>query len=122
IRAVGGGRVVLEVGIIPAHGPAHLAEAVEHVRLAREYGVDSIWIEEHHDAGPYWPTPLLAIAALAPHLDGLSIGTSILVLPLHDPVHVAEQCAVLDLLADGRLVLGVGLGDDADEFAAFRVP
>ncbi len=113
---------MLQVGVIPAHGPAHLAEAIEQVRLAREYGFDSIWIEEHHDAGPYWPTPLLAIAALAPHLDSLAVGTSILVLPLHDPVHVAEQGAVLDQLTGGRFVLGVGLGDDAEEFAAFRVP
>jgi alkanesulfonate monooxygenase SsuD/methylene tetrahydromethanopterin reductase-like flavin-dependent oxidoreductase (luciferase family) len=113
---------VVRVGVIPAHGPRHLAEAIEHVRLAREYGFDSIWIEEHHDAGPYWPTPLLAIAALAPHLDSLDVGTSILVLPLHDPVHVAEQGAVLDQLTGGRFVLGVGLGDDPEEFAAFRVP
>lgn len=113
---------MLKVGIIPAHGPAHLIEAIEQVRLAREYGFDSIWIEEHHDAGPYWPTPLLAIAALAPHLDSLAAGTSILVLPLRDPVHVAEECAILDQLTGGRFVLGVGLGDNAEEFAAFRVP
>ncbi len=112
----------MRFGIVPAHGPAHLAEAIEHVRLAREYGFDAVWIEEHHDAGPYWPTPLLAIAALAPHLDGLAIGTAILVLPLHDPVHVAEQGAILDHLTGGRLTLGFGLGDDAAEFALFRVP
>jgi alkanesulfonate monooxygenase SsuD/methylene tetrahydromethanopterin reductase-like flavin-dependent oxidoreductase (luciferase family) len=112
----------LSVGVIPAHGPAHLGDAIEHVRLADEYGFDAVWIEEHHDAGPYWPTPLLAIAALAPHLGSLAIGTAILVLPLHDPVHVAEQGAVLDTLTEGRLVLGFGLGDSAEEFAAFRVP
>jgi alkanesulfonate monooxygenase SsuD/methylene tetrahydromethanopterin reductase-like flavin-dependent oxidoreductase (luciferase family) len=115
-------RLMLEVGLIPAHGPAHLAESIEQVRLAREYGFDSIWIEEHHDAGPYWPAPLLALAALAPHLGGLATGTSILVLPLHDPVHVAEQAALIDQLTGGRFTLGVGLGDDPDEFAAFRVP
>jgi alkanesulfonate monooxygenase SsuD/methylene tetrahydromethanopterin reductase-like flavin-dependent oxidoreductase (luciferase family) len=43
-------------------------------------------------------------------------------MPLHDPVHVAEQVAILDQLTGGRFVLGVGLGDDAEEFAAFRVP
>jgi len=114
--------MTMRVGIVPAHGPAHLADAIEHVRLAREYGFDAVWIEEHHDAGPYWPTPLLAVAALAPHLGELAIGTAILVLPLHDPVHVAEQAAILDRLTGGRLVLGFGLGDDAAEFALFRVP
>jgi alkanesulfonate monooxygenase SsuD/methylene tetrahydromethanopterin reductase-like flavin-dependent oxidoreductase (luciferase family) len=107
--------MALQLGVIPAHGPAHLAEAIEHVRLAAEYGFDGIWIEEHHDAGPYWPTPLLAIAALAPHLGPLSIGTAILVLPLHDPVHIAEQGAILDTLTGGRLVLGFGLGARAEE-------
>ena len=112
----------LRFGLIPAHGPTHVSEAVEQVCLAGEYGFDAIWIEEHHDVGPYWPTPLLAIAALAPHLGSLSIGTAILVLPLHDPVHVAEQGAILDVMTGGRLVLGFGLGDSAEEFAAFRVP
>ena len=112
----------LRFGIVPAHGPAHLAEAIEHVRLAREYGLDAIWIEEHHDAGAYWPTPLLAIAALAPHLGPLSIGTAILILPLHDPVHVAEQGAILDQMTGGKLTFGFGLGDDEAEFALFRVP
>ena len=112
----------LRFGLIPAHGPTHLAEAIEHVRLAGEYGFDAIWIEEHHDTGPYWPTPLLAIAALAPHLGPLTIGTAILVLPLHDPVHLAEQGAILDAMTEGRLILGFGLGDSAEEFAAFRVP
>jgi alkanesulfonate monooxygenase SsuD/methylene tetrahydromethanopterin reductase-like flavin-dependent oxidoreductase (luciferase family) len=112
----------LRFGLIPAHGPSHVAEAIEHVRLAGEYGFDAIWIEEHHETGPYWPTPLLAIAALAPHLGPLTIGTAILVLPLHDPVHIAEQGAVLDSLTGGRLILGFGLGDSPAEFAAFRVP
>ena len=112
----------LHFGLIPAHGPAYVDEAIRQVHLAEDYGFDAIWIEEHHDVGPYWPTPLLAIAALAPHLGRLSIGTAILVLPLHDPVHVAEQGAILDGMTDGRLVLGFGLGDNAEEFAAFRVP
>ena len=112
----------LRFGLIPAHGPTHVEEAIEQVRLADEYGFDAIWIEEHHDVGPYWPTPLLAIAALVPHLGSLSIGTAILVLPLHDPVHLAEQGAILDVMTGGRLVLGFGLGDSAEEFAAFRVP
>ena len=113
---------MLEVGVIPAHGPTNLTAALEQVRLCRSYGFDSIWIEEHHDSGPYWPTPLLALAALAPELGDMGAGTSILIMPLHDPVHVAEQVAVLDQLTRGRFILGLGLGDNAEEFAAFRVP
>jgi alkanesulfonate monooxygenase SsuD/methylene tetrahydromethanopterin reductase-like flavin-dependent oxidoreductase (luciferase family) len=112
----------VKFGIIPAHGPDHLDAAIEHVRLARRYGFDSVWIEEHHAPGPYWPTPLLAAAALTPYLERMSIGTDVLVLPLHDPVHIAEQAAVLDRMTGGRFVLGVGLGDSVSEFATFNVP
>jgi alkanesulfonate monooxygenase SsuD/methylene tetrahydromethanopterin reductase-like flavin-dependent oxidoreductase (luciferase family) len=119
-KSAGNGSV--QFGVVPAHGPDHMAATVEHLKLCREYGFDSVWIEEHHADGPYWPTPLLAVAALASHLDGLLIGTNVLLLPFYDPLHVAEQVAVLDLLTSGRFVLGVGLGDSSVESAAFRVP
>jgi alkanesulfonate monooxygenase SsuD/methylene tetrahydromethanopterin reductase-like flavin-dependent oxidoreductase (luciferase family) len=109
-------------GVIPAHGPDHMAAMVDHVRLCHAYGFDSVWVEEHHAEGPNRPTPLLAVAALAPHLEGMLIGTNVLLLPFYDPLHVAEQVAVLDRLTDGRFVLGVGLGDSSVESAAFRVP
>jgi alkanesulfonate monooxygenase SsuD/methylene tetrahydromethanopterin reductase-like flavin-dependent oxidoreductase (luciferase family) len=109
-------------GVIPAHGPDYMAATAEHLKLCRDYGFDSVWVEEHHAEGPYWPTPLLAVAALVPYLEGLIIGTDVLLLPFYDPLHVAEQVAVLDRLTQGRFVLGVGLGDSSVESAAFRVP
>lgn len=112
----------VQFGVVPAHGVANLAVAAEQIAASREYGFDSVWIEEHHAQGPYWPTPFLAVAALAEHLGRLKIGTNVLVLPLHDPVHVAEQVAILDQMTSGRFVLGVGLGDSQAEFAAFQVP
>lgn len=112
----------MRFGVIPAHGPQHLDVAIEQVRLCEELGIDSIWIEEHHAAGPYWPTPLLALAALAGHTEKLILGTNVLILPLYDPVHVAEQMAVLDLLTNRRMVLAAALGDGAEEMAMFRVP
>jgi len=115
-------QTTMKFGIVPAHGPEHMAVAIEQVRLCRLYEFDSVWIEEHHAPGPYWASPLLAVAALVPHLDGMTIGTDVLVLPLHDPVHVAEQAATLDRMTNGHFVLGVGLGDTASEFATFRVP
>ncbi len=99
-----------------------MAATLEHLELCRKYGIDSVWIEEHHADGPYWATPLLAVAALAPHLGGLIIGTDVLLLPFYEPLHVAEQAAVLDRLTSGRFILGVGLGDSSVEAAAFRVP
>jgi alkanesulfonate monooxygenase SsuD/methylene tetrahydromethanopterin reductase-like flavin-dependent oxidoreductase (luciferase family) len=112
----------MRFGIIPAHGPQYFDTAVEQVRLCdQELDIDSVWIEEHHASGPYWPTPMLALAGLAPHTERLLLGTNILILPLHDPVHVAEQFAVLDQMTRGRMILAVALGDSEREFAMFRV-
>ncbi len=111
----------MQFGVIPAHGPECLHETIEQVKLCEKLGVDSIWIEEHHARGPYWPTPLLALASLAPFTDHVRLGTDILVLPLHDPVHVAEQVAILDVMTRGRMILAVALGDNDSEFAMFRV-
>jgi probable F420-dependent oxidoreductase len=112
----------MRFGIIPAHGPEHLEEAIQQVRLCDQvYEIDSVWVEEHHAAGPYWPTPMLALAALAPHTERLLLGTNILILPLYDPVHVAEQLALLDRMTGGRMVLAAALGDNQDEFRMFRV-
>lgn len=111
----------MKFGIVPAHGPKYLDDAIAQVKLCEDLGIDSVWIEEHHADGPYWPTPTLGIAALAPYTSHVLLGTDILVLPLHDPVHVAEQFAVLDVITQGRMVLAVALGDSPTEFNMFRV-
>lgn len=111
----------MQFGVVPAHGPQFLAEALDQARAAERLGFDSVWVEEHHAAGPYWPTPLLALAALVPATERVTLGTNILILPLHDAVHTAEQVAVLDVMTGGRVILGVALGDNAAEFRAFRV-
>ena len=64
-------------------------------------------------------TPLMAY--LLPHAQGMTIGGNILLLPLLNPVHVAEEAATLDVLSGGNFVLGVGLGYRAGEFDAFGV-
>ncbi len=111
----------MRVGVIPAHGPQFLQETIQQVKLCENLGFDSIWIEEHHGRGGYWPTPLIALAAIAPHTERVQLGTNILILPLYDPVHIAEQFAVLDVMTGGRMVLGTSIGDSAKEFAMFRV-
>ncbi len=112
----------LSVGLVPAHGPGYVAEMLEHATLAQEFGFDSLWIEEHHEAGAYWPTPFVALGILAACTTAITLGTDVLVLPLHDPVSIAEHAAVLDVMTGGRFILGVAIGDDAREFGMFRVP
>ena len=98
------------------------AESVEQVRLAERLGFDHVLVSEHHlvDNG-YFPACLVVAAALAARTERIRVGTGVLLLPLYDPLHVAEHGAVLDVISDGRLILGLGQGYRKEEFDAFGV-
>jgi alkanesulfonate monooxygenase SsuD/methylene tetrahydromethanopterin reductase-like flavin-dependent oxidoreductase (luciferase family) len=99
------------------------AETVEQVRLIRALGFDSIWGGEHHATPGYHYFPLLPfLQRLAADAEGLAVGTNLILLPLHNPVEVAEIGAFLDVITGGRFLLGVGLGYRPEEFALFGVP
>lgn len=107
-----------------ADNPARrFAETVEQVRLIRALGFDSIWGGEHHATPGFHYFPLLPfLQRLAPEAEGLWVGTNLVLLPLHNPVEVAEIGAFLDVITGGRFFLGVGLGYRPEEFAVFGVP
>lgn len=98
-------------------------ELVEQVRLARACGLSSIWLAQHYLTAPmamFQPGPLLPY--LLHEARGMTVGGDIIVLPVLNPVAVAEDAATLDVLSDGHYVLGVGLGYREQEFEAFGVP
>jgi len=98
------------------------AETVEQVRLIRSLGFDSIWGGEHHVTPGFHYLPLLPmLERLAAEAEGLWVGTNLVLLPLHNPVELAEIGAFLDVITGGRFMLGVGLGYRAEEFAVFGV-
>ena len=96
----------------------------EDLRLARQapsLGFDVLWSAEHHFFD-YWfcPDNLQVMTYLAGVCPDIDLGTAAVIVPWHDPLRVAEQAAVLDLLCKGRLRLGLGRGLARREFAAFR--
>lgn len=96
---------------------------VELTRLAETLGFDSVWVSEHHGSGDgYLPSLLPMLAALAEASDDLLLGTGVMLTPFHHPLRLAEDAAVVDLLSEGRVILGLGLGWRDEEFRMFGVP
>jgi alkanesulfonate monooxygenase SsuD/methylene tetrahydromethanopterin reductase-like flavin-dependent oxidoreductase (luciferase family) len=98
----------------------YYTECMDEVVAAENLGFDMVWLGEHHfTEDGFLPSPLVVAGAIAARTTRIGIGTNILVLPLHDPLRVAEDAAVVDQLSGGRLTLGVGQGYASAEFAGF---
>jgi alkanesulfonate monooxygenase SsuD/methylene tetrahydromethanopterin reductase-like flavin-dependent oxidoreductase (luciferase family) len=99
---------------------ARFAEHVEQVRLARAVGFSSVWASQHYLSDPFtYFQPLPTLGRIAAEAEGMTLGTGVLLLPLHQPVDLAEQLATLDVISGGRLVVGLGLGYRDAENKAF---
>ena len=95
-------------------------ESLEQIAWAESIGFDSVWLTEHHfcDDG-YTPSPLVIAAAIGQITSKMRIGTNLMLLPLADPLRLAEDSATLSILTGGRFDLGVGLGYREVEFDYF---
>jgi probable F420-dependent oxidoreductase len=110
----------LKIGFIPIEGGHYYRDALEEVTRGEELGFDSVWMEEHHSVvNHYWPSPLPVLAGFASRTSKVILGTDILVAPFYHPVRLAEDVAMLDVMSNGRFVLGVAIGYKPDEFALY---
>jgi len=108
----------------PAKPPGEVfSEMMEQVRLAEDLGFDVAWFGEHHFSDySLCPSPLLAAAWCAGRTRRILLAPGVLALPLYDPVRLVQEVAMLDLISEGRLVLGIGTGYQDFEFQRFNVP
>ena len=116
------------IGLFTAQLPANsertfeqeYRETLELVRLAERVGFDSAWVSEHHGSSDgYLPSLLTMLAAFAAVTERIELGTGVVLTPLHDPLRLAEDAAVVDQLSGGRLILGIGNGWREEEFRMF---
>jgi probable F420-dependent oxidoreductase len=116
--------------ILPNFGrdssPDRIRRAAE---SAEELGFDSVWTTEHIIVGAEGVErfgrvydPLVTLGWIAGWTDRIALGTSIVILPLHHPVHLAKEAATLQELSGGRVMLGVGVGWHAEEFGFMGIP
>jgi len=124
-------------------GPFGYPEPLTHLaRTAEEVGMESIWTIEHvvipvgyKSKYPYdpsgripapenvpMPDPLLPLAYAAAVTKTLKLATGILILPQRHPIYVAKEVATLDVLSNGRVILGIGVGWLKEEFEALGIP
>jgi alkanesulfonate monooxygenase SsuD/methylene tetrahydromethanopterin reductase-like flavin-dependent oxidoreductase (luciferase family) len=108
---------------LPSEGQTQtqvLQESVEQARLAEQVGLDAVWITEHHFLpNGYVGAVLPFAAAMAARTQRITVGVSVALGPLYDPVRLAEDAAFVDQLSGGRFALGLGLGYRDIEYEGF---
>ena len=104
--------------------PTRLYRAIfAQIERAEALGWDDVWLSEHHFIEDGYTPSMLALAtAIAARTTRIEIGTSVLLLPLHDPLRVAEDAATADVASGGRLQLGLAVGYRKGEFTGFGIP
>lgn len=106
---------------VPAGERYKLAE--EQIIFAEKLGFETAWVAQHHfhpqEGG--LPSPLVFLSNIAAKTKSIKLGTGVITLPMENPVRVAEDAAVIDLLSNGRLELGFGTGGTRESFEVFGV-
>jgi alkanesulfonate monooxygenase SsuD/methylene tetrahydromethanopterin reductase-like flavin-dependent oxidoreductase (luciferase family) len=119
-------KVGTALNMLSKEGHSDAAVLAEHMALgdlAEPLGFDSLFALEHHFTGyAMSPSPTQLLSYYAGRTRRITLGTAVIVLPWHDPVRVAEEIALLDVLSGGRCLFGFGRGAASAEYAGFRIP
>jgi alkanesulfonate monooxygenase SsuD/methylene tetrahydromethanopterin reductase-like flavin-dependent oxidoreductase (luciferase family) len=101
----------------------HIPNMLAQIETAKEAGFSSLWLPQHFVSGPNMrqlsTSPMLGL--LAGIAEGMTLGTGVLLLPMLNPILLAEEAATIDHQTGGNFILGVGLGYREPEFQAFGV-
>ena len=94
------------------HGSAerYYNQILEQVELEEELGFDAVWFGEHHYSGYSFGSPPVMAMAAAGRTKRIRLGTGISLVPLNNPIRLAEEYAMVDVLSGGRLEYGIGRG------------
>ena len=119
-------KVGIALNMLQKEGRSDADVFAEHLALgdlAEPLGFDSLFALEHHFTGyAMSPSPTQLLSYFAGRTKRLTLGTAVIVLPWHDPVRVAEEIALLDVISGGRCLFGFGRGAASAEYAGFRIP
>jgi probable F420-dependent oxidoreductase len=111
------------IGIATPHmfmdGKVDMDLVGRYVRRAEELGFASLWTQERLTGSPTVIDPLSFLAYIAGQTSKARLGVSVVVLPRHNPIHLAKQTASIDQMSGGRLILGVGLGANAQDLVQY---
>jgi probable F420-dependent oxidoreductase len=113
--------MTMRFGFSPTQSGRTFEVMQQQARLAEALGFETLWAHEHHSQAMMYPNPLLTLAALAGVTERIGLGTNMLLLPLHHPVRVAQDAAMVDVLSRGRLRLGVAKGYSPADLRTFGV-
>jgi probable F420-dependent oxidoreductase len=110
--------------ILPNYGTGSSSEGIRRfAEVAEDLGFDSVWATEHIIVGPEAVNPfgrvydpIVTLGWIAGWTERIGLGTSIVLVPLRNPMHLAKEVATLQELAGGRFTLGVGMGWHKEEF------
>lgn len=116
--------------ILPNFGERSTPGAIRQIaEAAEQLGFDSVWATEHIIVGPEAVdpygrvyAPLVTLGWIAGFTERIALGTSIVLAPLHHPIHLAKEAATLQEFSGGRMLLGLGMGWHEDEYRFMGIP